>query len=682
MERSYPELAAPTTSDRLASPASSLSVTIGAAIRKQLPLPEVSVGVAVVLGGALLLACVTNGGYWLLPLAIAPLYLMYEARSLGAGRIDMEQQAGRSAELHLATIEALARAIDAKQPLSHNHPWRVQFLAARLAQALGLPEEEVRGIKTAALLHDIGKLAVPEHILSKPGPLTKEEFDTVRIHSQIGAEIIAGVPFPYPVAAAILSHHERWDGCGYPHQLKGDAIPLGARILAIVDCFDSAVSERPYHKPRAYADVAELIAREGGAALDPRLVTTFVGLLPSLLADIQAQEQHGAWDSRPAADSAAAPSAGSATMPPAGVFENIALAHGEIYALYEIAQSMSTTLGVADTMALISSKLSKIVPWSGCSLFVYNRGLDALTGAFSAGLDAPELINRTVANHEGLADWVGGLRRTLVSVDPRSIPDAGGPDGGTELRSALVCPLFFEQTFVGVFSAYHVDAERYTEDHRRLFERVAELTGTALHNSLVFEQTQRDALTDQLTRLPNRRWLSRYLPQELSRAERPPAEVALIAIDIDDFKSINDSYGHDVGDRALRAVADALLAVCRPYDVCARHAGDEFVVVLPNCSREAAEARREELQQCLGDIDIEVSAEVRLRLGASAGVSVFPHDGHTCEALHDVADRRMYRDKTARNRARPAGSQRIDHTIAQPLAAAAGAAYVEAALSL
>ena len=275
-----------------------------------------------------------------------------------------------------------------------------------------------------------------------------------------------------------------------------------------------------------------------------------------------------------------------------------------------------------------------------------------------------------MANHEGLADWVGGHRRTLVSVDPRSIPDAGGPDGGTELRSALVCPLFFEQTFVGVFSVYHVDAERYTEDHRRLFERVAELTGTALHNSLVFEQTQRDALTDQLTRLPNRRWLSRYLPQELSRAERPPAEVALIAIDIDDFKSINDSYGHDVGDRALRAVADALLAVCRPYDVCARHAGDEFVVVLPNCSREAAEARREELQQCLGDIDIEVSADVRLRLGASAGVSVFPHDGHTCEALHDVADRRMYRDKTARNRARPARNQTSarssDESIAQP----------------
>ena len=130
--------------------------------------------------------------------------------------------------------------------------------------------------------------------------------------------------------------------------------------------------------------------------------------------------------------------------------------------------------------------------------------------------------------------------------------------------------------------------ERYTEDHRRLFERVAEQTGTALHNSLVFERTKEDALTDQLTGLPNRRWLSRYLPQELSRADRPSNEVAVIAIDIDDFKSINDSYGHDVGDQALRAVAEALLGVCRSYDVCARQAGDEFVVVLPDCSREAA----------------------------------------------------------------------------------------------
>ncbi|MEP7306958.1 MAG: diguanylate cyclase [Acidobacteriota bacterium] len=635
-----------------------------------------SFGTAILLCGAVLTALFLSqqqfprGGIFAALFVLVPLYLMYQTYQVYMGRIGDEQRQGKqTAELHLATIEALARAIDAKEQLSHNHVWRVQLYAARLAEALGLGAAEIQGIKTAALLHDIGKLAVPEHILSKPGPLTPEEFEKVRIHSLVGAEIISGVAFPYPVAAAILSHHERWDGGGYPHQLQGEAIPLGARILSIVDCFDSATSERPYHKAIAHAEAVELMVRESGAALDPRLVETFVALLPSLLAESAAQEQN----TSSVAGIGAGPVSSQQVDPvpdwPESVFENIALAHREVYALYEIAQSMSTSLGVADTMALISSKLTKIVPWSGCSLFLYDEALGSLSCAFGVGLDAPQLVNRTISNDLGLADWVNGHRRTLVNVDPRSTFEGSHVDGRTEPRSAMACPLYFADRFVGVFSVYDVEAGTYTEDHRRLFERVAEQTGTALHNSLVFERTSEDALTDQLTGLPNRRWLSRYLPQELSRADRPSNEVAVISIDIDDFKTINDSYGHDVGDQALRAVAEALLGVCRSYDVCARQAGDEFVVVLPDCSREAAADRRDELQQCLSAIEIGVRPDVRLRLGASVGMSVFPQDGHTCEALLDVADRRMYRDKSARTLR---GGRADGHNIALPLEYAAG----------
>ena len=152
------------------------------------------------------------------------------------------------AELHLATIEALALAIDAKDQTSQTHIRRVQLYATSVARALGMSENEVQGVKTAALLHDIGKLAVPEHILSKPGPLTPEEFQKIRAHPKVGADIVSSVPFPYPVAPLILSHHERWDGKGYPSGLKGDEIPLGARILSVVDYFDALMAERPYHK--------------------------------------------------------------------------------------------------------------------------------------------------------------------------------------------------------------------------------------------------------------------------------------------------------------------------------------------------------------------------------------------------------------------------------------------------
>ena len=626
-------------------PATSTTLTGCVPRSKRLPVavPRLVGGGLLVAG--LLLGLLVEGGYWL-GLAIIPLYLMYHTHRVYLGRIEEEQRRlTQTTELQLATIEALARAIDAKEQLAHNHPWRVQFHAARLSRALGLTDQEIHGIRTAALLHDIGKLAVPEHILSKPEPLTTEELATVRTHSQIGAEIIAGVPFPYPVAAAILGHHERWDGTGYPHQLKGEAIPLGARILSVVDLFVAVTSQRAYGEVLTDSEAAALLARESGSALDPRLVAIFLALLPSLLADQATLASGATRDVGPAAGPASSP--GAAPNPPEGVFEHIALAHREIHALYEIAQSMSTGLGVTETMALISSKLTKIVPWSGCSLFVYHRSIESLTCAFAAGLDIPHLIGRTIPIDANVADWVGGQRRTLLNADPRAIFEAVGAVAGTELKSALVCPLYFADTFVGVFSVYDVKAVRYTEDHRRLFERVAEQTGTALHNSIVFEQTRDEALTDQLTSLPNRRWLGRYLPQELSRAERPPAEVALIAIDIDDFKSINDLYGHDVGDRALRAAADALLNVCRSYDVCARLAGDEFVVLLPNCSREAAELRREELQQRIASVTLDVHPNLRLQLHASAGVSVFPHDGRTSEALLDAADRRMYEDKAA-----------------------------------
>src|ERR1051325_11532639 len=179
--------------------------------------------------GSVALVCVavtlswllSSTGFWLLPIALLALYF-----ACGVSR-----RAHEISELHLATIEALALAIDAKDQTAHNHIRRVELYAVGLARALGMSEHDIAGVKTAALLHDIGKLAVPEHILAKPGPLTPEEFQKVRIHPEVGAGIIGGVPFPYPVAPLILSHHERWDGNGYPRGLAADEIPIGARIL-------------------------------------------------------------------------------------------------------------------------------------------------------------------------------------------------------------------------------------------------------------------------------------------------------------------------------------------------------------------------------------------------------------------------------------------------------------------
>ena len=213
---------------------------------------------------------ITTSGVWLALLAVAPLYATYHTYKVYLGRIDDERRhVAEMADLHLATIEALALAIDAKDQTTQTHIRRVQVYATSLARLLGMNDNEIQGVKTAALLHDIGKLAVPEHILSKPGPLSHEEFQKIRIHPQVGAEIISAVPFPYPVAPLILSHHERWDGKGYPQGLRAEDIPLGARILSVVDYFDALTSERPYHKAMTHEAALLLLQQEAGRALDP-----------------------------------------------------------------------------------------------------------------------------------------------------------------------------------------------------------------------------------------------------------------------------------------------------------------------------------------------------------------------------------------------------------------------------
>ena len=582
----------------------------------------------------------------LIPLVLIPLYLIHRTYGLYFDRVDTEEGRVREmSDLHLATVEALALAIDAKDQTATSHIRRVQTYAAGIAQAMGMAEPEVQGLRTAALLHDIGKLAVPEHILSKPGPLTQEELQRMQVHPQVGAEIIAHVPFPYPVAPIIQSHHERWDGKGYPSGLSGQAIPFGARILAAVDYFDALSSDRPFHKALSRDEALEQIKQEAGKALDPAVVETLVRLMPQL-------EASAALEDEPAhpvrLQSRRTNSSGAVEVAQKNVFHDIALAHREIYALYEIAQSMGTSLGVADTMALVASKLSNLVPLKACALFLHEESGDLLRCRFATGVDAELLQTLVVQNGDGLVGWVGRNHRPLVNARPAADLEAAGVNGVTSLMSALVCPLLFDERLIGTLAVYHTEQGCYTDDHRRLLDRVAEQAAGVINNSVVFEQTKRDSLTDPLTGLPNTRFMFVHLTRELARAERLGSEVSLLVMDLDGFKEINDCHGHHIGDRALREVARVLRNGIRPYDICVRYAGDEFVVVLSGCGAADADQKRKELQQAIEDIPFEVRPGRFQKLGSSFGYAVFPHDGVAYESLLATADKRMYQDKAER----------------------------------
>ena len=335
------------------------------------------------------------------------------------------------------------------------------------------------------------------------------------------------------------------------------------------------------------------------------------------------------------------------------VFEDIAVAHREIYALYEMAQTMGTTLGVTETMGRIATNLSRVVPFAACSLFLYSEEEDTVVCRFASGTDAELFQPIAMKGGQGLSGWVARNRRSIINGRPSADLHAAGSIDATALQSALVSPLVSGNTVIGTLAVYHTEESFYHDDHRRLLDRVCEQASAVIRNAIVFDQTHEASLTDALTGLPNTRFMFRHLTRELARAQRLGAESALLVLDLNGFKDINDTYGLHVGDRALREVANVLRTTIRPYDVCARYAGDEFVIVLAGCNHEEAENKRQELLGAVEQIVFEPLPGTSVPLSISAGAAVFPHDGDTYEALLAAADRRMYGNKTARRRETP-----------------------------
>ena len=558
---------------------------------------------------------------WLAVLAI-PLYLVFRSYHTVVARLREEQdQTRRAMDVQLATIEALALAIEARAGCTPEHIRSVQHYAGLLAEAAGLTDAEVQGVRTAALLHDIGNMAVPEHILSKAESLTPEEFERVKIHPRVGAEILRNVTFGAPVRELVLSHHERWDGLGYPAGLHGDDIPIGARILAIADCYSTLQSTRPYRPARNESAAIGVLREYSGTAFDPALVELFIARLNMTSVShvvTDEAETDSAWIERE----------GLVAL------QDIAGAHREEQTLYEIAQALGSSLGVSDAMALIQDKVSRLVPFVTCALFLGNDE-EGYVCRYAHG-----------PGTEALFKWEPKSWSDIALRLP-SCADGRGA-GGTELASLLPCPLNFEGRLIGGLVIYHTAPLCFTDEHRRVLGRVSEQAAAVIYNSTRFEQTQHESHTDPLTGLSNRRSLDRQFETGLAHAMRTHGSISVVVLDMDRLKEINDTYGHEAGDRALRAIGGALKATVRQDDLCARFAGDEFVVVLWDCSPEHEARRVQELQTAVGAHPFEPRPGVRVSLSISAGPARFPQDGKTFEELLATADARMYHDKASR----------------------------------
>jgi diguanylate cyclase (GGDEF)-like protein len=344
---------------------------------------------------------------------------------------------------------------------------------------------------------------------------------------------------------------------------------------------------------------------------------------------------HGA---APAAPGASAGQSDPSQDLPSSALADIAVAYREEQMLSEIAHTLSSSLLVGDTMALISSRLVTMMPVDACALFLIDPASELFLCAHAVG-----------ANQEALRALTASTVQRLGEVLPSSQPGVPGPSGqSVRLQSVLACGLETPAGTIGALAVYHADRNAYSANHRQLLNRVSAHAAKVIANAVVFEQTQEQSLTDVLTGLPNRRYLDRQLSQELGRIQRHGGHLSVLVLDMDGFKQINDEFGHQAGDRALKEVAQSLRASLRVYDLCARFAGDEFVVVLGECDAAQAERRRTELQQAIAGLWVELVPGHRVALGVSVGAATCPDDADTVDGVIAVADRRMYRDKGRR----------------------------------
>jgi putative nucleotidyltransferase with HDIG domain len=404
-------------------------------------------------------------------LLIPPLLLVtYLTMRSSFGRLeDSKQHVAKLNLMYMSTVETLATAIDAKDEVTHGHIRRVQGAAVGLARELGITDEEtLKAIEAGGLLHDTGKIAVPEHILNKPGKLTAAEFEKMKLHAPIGAEILSSIDFPYPVVPIVRHHHENWDGTGYPDGLRGTDIPIGARILSVVDCFDALTSDRPYRgRMTNEASIAILLERRG-TMYDPAIVDAFVAaherLMPTETPMHPAARAVGGARSRERAPALSAVPAPAAAEPNAS---------GEVLGVSSLARALAGEANLADAGALSWMMLKQVLPCTSMGLFVPEERNDTVVGCYAAGSHTGLIRSLRASPGDGIVGWVAGHRRTAVNAEPAL--DFGLRVASLEppLLSALAVPLLHDGQLVAVLSVYATGRGAFSEDHARLLELLA-----------------------------------------------------------------------------------------------------------------------------------------------------------------------------------------------------------------
>jgi diguanylate cyclase (GGDEF)-like protein len=603
---------------------------------------------ALTAGIVLALAALSVIGFWAASSVILTLTIGTSAIAYRIHVARLENKNREMAEfnrVHLATIEALATAIDARDQIGVGHVRRTQSYAVAIGEMLGVSESEINALRTGALLHDVGKLAVPDHILNKPGCLTVAEMEKAKIYPTVSASILEKVGFDSPVVPTVKYLHERWDGKGYPEGLKGEEIPLTARILSVADAYDTLRETRPYRQAISRDKARQMMRENAGKQFDPQIVKL-------LLVNLAPLEQTAFTGSIGYADQ-------HETGGDDAFVEQIKLANREAFNLFELAREFSAAVTLNDTLKLFAKKVGEFVPFDTCALYLLEPKTGVASAAHVEGSNSAMLEHRQIRTGQGATGLTLETRETVLNLDP----DHDFAYSETELQgsySALASvPLLADGEVLGAVTVYSAELDGYAEEHIRLLETISRIAADAIGKSVAHDEATTHALTDPMTGLANARSLQKQFDNEVARAGRSETTFQLLMLDLDGFKIVNDTFGHKVGDELLRRVSEVMKAQLRDYDFLARYGGDEFVAIVPETMPGDVDDLCRRIENAVAEFSLPVDGRMA-RVGVSVGASGYPRDGETLDQMVIAADKAMYEQKLARKLRRASeGSQLI-----------------------
>lgn len=590
-------------------------------------------------------------GIVIVPLAVAA-NIAYRMHTLSLEQ--KTRQITEASRIHMATVEALATAIDARDQVGVGHVRRTQIYAVGMGNVLGLNSEKIDALRTGALLHDIGKLAVPDHILNKPGRLTPAETEKTKIHSSVGASILDKVGFTTPVVPTVKYHHERWDGSGYPEGLRGSHIPLTARILSIADAYDTLRGARPYRPAVSREDACSFLRAGSGTQFDPKMVDVFLRNLKSFEEQILVEGLQYEFEPDSLIHETSNPN----------FVEQIKRANREVFTLYSLAREFSSAQDLEETLGLFTEKIASFVPYDCCVVYLLDETNQFATAMHVAGRHAPALLGRRVNFGDGPTGHVLKNCVSVENVDP-AFDSVMAREGERPYKRMVSRPLMAEDRVIGAVSLYSCNERPYQDEHFRLLETVSRIAADAISKSLQHAEAETNAMTDPMTGLPNARSLQIEFEKEVKRSLRNGTRFQILMLDLDGFKLVNDTYGHKAGDRMLTAVGGVIREQLRDYDFLSRYAGDEFVALIPETDNRSVMELCRRIETSVNEFELRVAADTTARVGISVGAASYPAHGESFDQLIIAADEAMYQAKALHKQRRSRLEERKGYVVSE-----------------